>query len=155
VGLLKRARDVIVVGGTEGRNPFEVLMLVWSFLVGLLLLASGAFAPDTVEALLDAWMVTGWYIFLCVGGLVGLVGVWLRSPILSLGVERGGMFVLAPAGLIYAVALFLFGGAQGVYQALAVLAFAASAFWRAVRITNQIARMRKQLQALSDAADKT
>lgn len=132
--LPRRARDVIMSEGTEGRNPFEVLTLAWSAYVGASL-AFGSPVPNSVQELIPQWMVATWYILLCIGGLVGLVGVWLRNQLLSLLVERAAMTIFSPSALLYAVALFSFAGARAIPNGLGLMVFAIGATWRAVRIT--------------------
>lgn len=146
--ILKKARDVIVVEGTEGRNPFEVFLLAWCAVAGGLL-AFGTPQPGSLQALLPQWMVTTWYILLCIGGLVGLVGVWQRKAILSLLVERAAMLVVSPAGLLYSVALFSLGGARAILSGGFVMAFAAAAFVRFVRIQLHLKRIRSLLDTVA------
>lgn len=131
---LKRIKDVVIVKGTEGRNPFEVLILVWAVFTGASLLF-GAPVPGSVQALLPRWVVITWYTLLCIGGLVGLVGVWLGDVIASLLVERAGMMFIAPAGLLYAAALYNVSDSRGIIYGSSVAAFSIGAAVRLVRIT--------------------
>lgn len=131
--LLRTAKSVLVLEGTEGRNPFEVFMLVWCVFVGSTLLL-GAPKPGSVQELLSPWMVTTWCILLCIGGLVGLVGVWTRELILSLLVERVAMIVISPSGVLYSVAIFVKAGSVGAPAASIVMAFAIAALGRLIRI---------------------
>jgi hypothetical protein len=149
VELLKRVKDMVVVEGTEGRNPFEVFVLLWAILVGASLVF-GSPAPGSLQELLPQWMVTGWSTLLCIGGLVGLVGVWLRNLTLSLLVERAAMLTISPAALLYSVALFSLGGARAAASGGAVLVFALSSFVRILRISTQLKRLR---ELLSKAAE--
>lgn len=146
---LTRARNVIAEEGTEGRNPFEVLNLAWFVLVGAL----SAFSPPppgSLTADLPRWMVTLWYTLLCIGGLVALVGVWLRNQTLSLLVERAGMMIFSPSALLYSVALFSLGGGRAMAYGSVVLAFAISGFIRIVRIGVYIEKVRERVRSLQE-----
>lgn len=148
---LKRVRDVVVVEGTEGRNPFEVLMLIWATLSGFYFLFF-ATPPGSITEDIPRWVVTAWYILLCTGGLVGLVGVWLKSLTLSLLVERAAMLIVSPSALLYAVALFSLSGSRLRVFGLtgAVLIFALSSFIRFVRINVQLRKLRSLVGTVSE-----
>jgi hypothetical protein len=146
---MKRAKDVIVAEGSEGRNPFEVLMLAWCVLVGAAL-ALGTPAPGSVRELLPQWMVMTWYILLCTGGLVGLVGVWLANLTLSLLVERAALLTVAPGALLYSVALFSLAGERGFVSGGLTLAFAMAAFLRVIRISVHMRRVRSLIGTVTN-----
>jgi len=144
VGLLKRARDLIAVEGTEGRNPFEVLTLSWAVFVGASF-TFGTPTPGSFTEDLPTWAVTTWYILLCIGGLVGLVGVWLRNLALSLLVERAAMLIVSPSALLYSMALLSLGGARAVVYGSLTMAFAIASFVRIIRIGHQIKKIHSLL----------
>lgn len=153
IARLKRMRDVVVVEGTEGRNPFEVLMLGWSVLSGAYLIFVAPPAGSVTEDI-PRWVVTSWYILLCTGGLVGLVGVWLRNLTLSLLVERAAMLIVSSSATLYTVALFSLSGSplRAFGPASVVLTFAASSFIRFVRINVHLSEVRRKLRALAETA---
>lgn len=140
--VLKRARDVIVVEGTEGRNPFEVFLLAWVAFAGTAALVVGPPASESPIPLLPYWLVMTWYTLLCIGGSVGLAGVWIRNLILSMLVERAAMLILSPSALLFAVVLFSLGGAPALFSSSLTLAFAVMTFVRFVRINAQLRKLR-------------
>ena len=148
--ILKRARDVIGVEGTEGRNPFEQLMLLWAMLT--ILNAFSAPASDTVLDDLPSWVVTGCYILLCTGGLVGLVGVWLKSLILSLLVERIAMLIAGSSAVFFAGAILSQGpnNPRAWSVGLTVFLFALASFWRGYRVQTFLHRYRTQLRKAAE-----
>jgi len=147
---LKRMRDVVVVEGTEGRNPFEVLMLGWSVLSGVYFLFFEP-PPGSITEDLPPLVVITWYTLLCIGGLVGLVGVWLRSLTLSLLVERAAMLIVAPSALLYTVALFSLSGSpvRAFGSASIVLTFAVSSLIRFIRINAHLQRLRTLIEVVA------
>lgn len=151
ISVLKRARDVLGVEGTEGRNPFEQLMLLWSALTILSILSAPT--PGSVLEDLPRWVVIGCYILLCIGGLVGLVGVWLRNLILSLLVERAGMLIVGPSALFFAGAIFSLvpQNLRALSPATIVLFYSLAAFWRCYRVQSFL---RRQRAVWGEAADK-
>lgn len=142
---------MVAVEGTEGRNPFEQLMLLWSALSVLSVLVPPN--PNSVLADLDRWVVVGCYILLCIGGLVGLVGVWLRKLILSLLVERAAMIIVGPSALFFSAAILaqVPHNARALSSGLIILFFSLSAFWRGYRIQSYL---RKYRATISEAANE-
>lgn len=151
---LKRVRDVIAVEGTEGRNPFEVLLLLWP------LLAAGSYAlgrtsGDNRQVLPYLWMVIAWYTLLCIGGLVGLVGVWLRNQTLSLLWERAAMAITGGTSLIFAAILLAQSDPEGRAAGIGVLLYCLAALWRLLRIQFFLIAARDKLRSLqSEAVEK-
>lgn len=141
--IVEATKEVFIVGGTEGRNPFEVLILVWAIIGGASRLVGMNFGNETVVHLPD-WVVTVWYMLLCIGGLVGLVGVWIRETLTSLLVERAGMLFLGPVGVAYSLALLIAGG-DGIALAVSTFMFAVTAIGRLLRIWWWIHRLRSTL----------
>jgi hypothetical protein len=146
VRILRWARDVMGVEGTEGRNPFEQFMLLWSVLTILSILSAPT--PGSVLADLPSWVVIGCYILLCIGGSVGLVGVWLRNLILSLLVERASMIVVGPTSLFFAGAIFtqLSYNPRALSAAMIVAAFSLASFWRLYRIQSYLQAYRSSIR---------
>lgn len=145
--VLKAARDMALVEGTEGRNPFEVFMLAWAVYVGAAL-TLGAPPPGSVQALLPHWMVTAWYTLLCIGGLVGLAGVWMGDPIRSLLVERAAMMIICPAGLLYGVVLFVTAGSAAAVAGGITIAFSLAALGRLIRISVRLRLIRSVVSSV-------
>lgn len=136
---------MIGIEGTEGRNPFEQLMLVWSVLTVLTVFATPT--PGSITEYLPSWVVTACYILLCIGGLVGLVGVWLGNQILSLLVERAGMLITGSSATFYAVAIFtqVSHTPRAIPAGTIVLFFALASFWRGYRVQYYLRRLRAKL----------
>lgn len=146
--VIEATKDVLIVGGTEGRNPFEVLILIWAVAGGLIRIL-GVQTPGAVTVHLPDWMGLTWYILLCIGGLVGLAGVWLRETILSLLVERAGLLFIGPVGLAYSLALFAVGGPDEKLLGASTGMFAACAIGRVLRIWWQLNRVRSDLKRMA------
>lgn len=146
VGMLKRAKDVIAAEGTEGRNPFEVLVLFLAIFSSLSFALNPQVPGDSAASYLPHWMVISWFILLCTGGLAGLVGVLQRNQILSLLVERVAMAWTGTSALLFGIVLLYRAPAPLGWQAgISVLAFALASLWRLLRIQSYIRKLRTQL----------
>lgn len=125
---MHRVRPLLI---DNGRNAFEVWILVSCVITGTLgLLAEGRTRSSVIE-LLPGWMAQVWFAGLLVGAATALAGLALPIRRLRQGlqVERIGMCVLA--GLLggYAAALLVLldwnlpvGGAQLIAGAVACVA---------------------------------
>lgn len=145
---IRRVYEFMAHEGTEGRNPFEVFMLMWATFVGISLLLAEP-SSGSVQSFLEDWMVIVWAVCLCFGGSVGLVGVYLKDMLLSLLTERASMFVLFPASVLYAIALFATVGTRATIAGSIIIAFSAASCIRLVRIYRTLRTIRKVVSELS------
>ncbi len=134
------ARGGIPLLVRSGRNPFEVLMLVACVATGTVGLFEPSSTSNVITTLLPTWEVTTWYGGLAVGGLVGLVGVFLNG-VLSLLVERVGLIMLTCLTLAYSTAVVTQVGIRGTLPALFTGLFAIACAIRFVYITTDLKRM--------------
>lgn len=123
------------------RHPFEVFLLALSVLSGLPVLIAGT-APDSITDALNDWAARAWGGGLAIGGAIALLGIYLTRPrphatkisVTGLVVEQVGLVVVGGACLVYAAAVLLYFGLQGVGPAGIVLAYGVSCGWRWLQI---------------------
>lgn len=127
--MFRHPGERIVVPGR--RMPHQVVILFFSALVGFVFVLRQAPAPNSLERYLDIRILWVWYLMLFVGGIVGLVGSFMkRRPYQGLLAERASMILMSTAMLIYAVAILASAGAAGITAAAYILGWAMSCLWR-------------------------
>jgi len=128
--MVAKPEQVLLAQGSRGQNPLTVLFLLWAVLAGAAY-ALGTPPPNSVTASLPNWLVIPWYLILCVGGVIAIVGIWIPDLLMSLFVERSGMMMVSPAAAVYASASFAFVGwrAIGVGGITGAFAIACAVRW--------------------------
>lgn len=108
-------------------SPHPLLLAVLIIVSGAtLLLAGGRTAPQSVSQALPGWLLVAWYVALLLGGTLSLVGLLLRGVIgrgRAMAWERAGNSLLAPAALVYGLALLSQGGVRAAAPAALTIAF--------------------------------
>lgn len=127
------------------RHPFEVAMLAAATVVGFSRILAPHPTSGSLEKALPPHLVTGWYLLLMIGSVVGLLGVSWKTPVAGLLIERSGMIFLSSAGLIYTIALISSGGWRAVAAASFVAGFATASAVRAWDIGRVLVRIRTVL----------
>lgn len=122
-----------------GRHrPHEVLLLVWSLVVGVLLLAGGP-APGSVTSTIPGWEVTVWAGGLALSGATGLISFSRRWRIgVSLRMEMAAQFFGAGTTLVYAGAVFAAAGVRGFATGMLILSWCAANLWRIRQIRRDL-----------------
>lgn len=90
----------------------------------------GVQPPNSVEELLPPWLRLAWGIALAAGSLLILGGLLAGAP----RVELSGCFLLAGAAFVYADALIVVAGLDGLLVELLLLAICAAALVRAMEL---------------------
>jgi hypothetical protein len=119
------------------RHPLVGFLLGLCVLAGVTQLAAGA-QPGSIQEQLDPKMQIFWSLFLVVGGLLSLVGIYWPGKNLkvSLELEGLGMIALAIAGVVYAVAIIRIAPLSGMSSWSVILTFALVCIARRQRIEN-------------------
>lgn len=139
--MFRHPGERIVVPGR--RMPHQIVLLVFSTLVGFTFVIRQAPAPNSLERYLDIRILWAWYLMLFVGGVIGLVGSFAkRRPYQGLLAERASQILLATAMVMYAVAIMSSAGLAGVTAAVYILGWAASCVWRLWDIQKDLAVLR-------------
>jgi hypothetical protein len=112
-------------------HPFEVFLAFLCVISGLPMLLQVTPRPNSLEALLPAWLVFTWGVILVSGGLLTLVGTVRRSE----PWERSGVGVLGFASVAYSIAIFLAVGVGGSVAGAIVLAFGLACWFRYLTLT--------------------
>lgn len=108
----------------ESAEAFVALLCV---LAGAGYLA-GAPQPGSIDAVLPAWIRTGWGGYLLAGGILVLAGVAAGRR----RTEKVGLWLLAGPGVAYAAAAIAYGRAPALFPAGLTIAFAAAFAVRAM-----------------------
>lgn len=135
----ENVRKIIVISG-KGR-PHEVMLLVVSVLLGIAFLL-GIKPPNSIESLMPTWMRTAWFLFLLIGGSIGLVGIWWRNKYTGLVLERFSMILLSAAAGMYAVAVISYGKTAAIAVGAILIAWSIACGVRATQITSDLKSMR-------------
>lgn len=147
---------MIVIGSgvvlRSGKNPFELFMLAWATLAGLVGLLVPESQSSAVVRLLPGWATVAWYGGLAIGGAVSLTGVWLPG-LTSLLVERVGLIALGGFSLLYSAGVVVVAGARGMTTVLIVGAFAGACWWRFGAIWRDLHRAETEIARLRSEAD--
>ncbi len=115
-------------------------MLIAAVMVGV----SRVLEPTSgaLERGLPTTLVVIWYVLLTLASATALAGIFWREALAGLLIERAGLFGLASAGTVYALALISSGGWNAVAAAGFVLGFAGASVVRAVDIGRILIRIR-------------
>lgn len=116
-----------------GRHPFQTYLLVLCVISGVPLVFERPPPALSIESLLPAWVAIGWGCALIGGAVLALVGsYWPRSNYATaLTLERIGLVLTGPAGLMYGAAILLVVGFPGFVAACIVFGFGAACIKRA------------------------
>lgn len=127
-------------------HPFEVYIAGLAVLSGAPLLI-GKPGPETINAVLPLWLVRVWGTMLITGALLVLIG--LLRPRGRL--ERLGHTLLAPASLVYGLAIIAAIGWRGLIAGFIVTGFGLACMTRAyvLRLADDVL-----LQVLRDSAEQ-
>jgi hypothetical protein len=126
----------------QQRRPYEMCLMVVSILVGFGYLTTVP-APQSVAALMPAWLVLSWAWALLVSGAVGLAGcLWWGRTAVGLGLERAALAAQSGALLVIAgatVQAWLVGWTRFPLLGIAFLsAWLVANLWRILQIRNEL-----------------
>jgi hypothetical protein len=114
---------------------------------GVLLIVLGV-RPQSVEMAMPGPIQVGWEYGLVVAGVAGLLGIfWPGRLSTALGVELASVLMLGTITGMYAVALAVVAGQQGVAATSFVGAVAIGSGWRATQIVRDLRALTKTAQA--------
>jgi hypothetical protein len=125
---------------TGRHRPHEVMIIIWSLAVAVIHFATQP-PPNSLDTAYPAWLVGAWYLLLGAGGFVGLAGLWLRSILISLYLERASMIAIAAGAAIYALAVFYVGGWRALVAGGLIACWSAASAWRAGQIILDLRRV--------------
>jgi predicted membrane channel-forming protein YqfA (hemolysin III family) len=124
-----------------GRHrPHEVMIIVWSVTIAAVHFVTDP-PPNSLDATYPAWLVGAWYLLLGTGGVLGLTGLWLRSILVSLYLERASMIAIAAGAAIYGIAAFYVGGWRALVAGGLIGCWSAACAWRAIQISVDVHRL--------------
>ncbi|MEU2663319.1 hypothetical protein ACLQ20_04275 [Micromonospora sp. DT46] len=122
-------------------QPFEIAIMATAPVCGVLLIVLDV-RPQSVEMAMPGPIQAGWESGLIVAGVAGLLGVlWPGRLSTGLGIELASVLALGTITGMYAVALAVVAGAQGVAAMSFVVAVAVGSGWRAVQIALDLRRL--------------
>jgi hypothetical protein len=106
-------------------------------------------SPGSLERALPDYLVVTWYVLLVMGSVACLLGIFWRTAVTGLLIERAGMIFLCAAGLIYSIALLAVGGGRAIPASSFVVGFGLASALRAL----DIGRILVQIRALTLARE--
>ena len=133
---------------TSAAKPFEVMALLASALLGALYLCTflgDPLGPSTIRGLLPVALTICWYLLLFAGGIVGLAGIYIKSVITGILVERIGLFAVAFAISVYVLALFASSGLHALGTGILLMSLASACAWRIFTINHDLKRVHQKL----------
>lgn len=129
-------RPVVIVTGRH--RPHQVLFVGLSFVLGMAYTV-GAPPPQSLAALMPAWLVHVWAIGLLASGVLGGVSLAIADrPERGLWLEAAAMLIGAGALVVALVAIFVFAGWRGLFGAGITAAWAGANLWRAWQIRRDL-----------------
>lgn len=127
--MFRHPGERIVVPGR--RMPHQIVILFFSTLIGVVFVFTHAPSPNSLERNLDFRVLWAWKLMLLFGGVVGLVGSFMKKrPYQGLLAERASMILMSTAMLMYAVGIVASSGVSALTAATYILGWAASCLWR-------------------------
>jgi hypothetical protein len=127
------------------RSPFQVAVLVFCVLTGIVGLLTGSESPASIHDAYGDWSAA-WNVALFVSSSLATVAMWLRYPV-SILLERVGMIMLCTVFAAYFAAIILEHDESRVITGLGTtLALAVAAGVRAWQLTDQLRRLRQALK---------
>lgn len=131
------------------RSPHKLYLLIACVIGGTLGLV---FPPSHGLSISDAFpgkTQLVWYAGLLIGGVLGLVGSYLRS-ITGILLEQAGMYLLAGLAISFAFAAFAHTGLPAIPGALILGGFGCANAVRAYHIHLDLRVLRRDLRALAN-----
>ena len=132
----------------RSRHPDELFLLGLCLVSGITIVFGDVPEPDSIEAALPRWASIGWGIFLLLGPLTTLVGIFWPGKRVTDGliVEQVGQVTTGMIAIFYAVVLIIAAWPAAVVAGSITFAFGCARIWRWV----QIQRLLKEYQAVAD-----
>ncbi len=125
------------------RDPMELMLLGLCLLSGLSALL-GTGPPNSVEETMPGWLIAVWNVALCAAGAVGVVGnLWPGAFGTALLVRCAGLLIAFGPAAAYAIAALSFAGADALFPAGLVLAFACACLWKSKYLTEDLRTLRE------------
>lgn len=127
----------------DRHNPFQIFMLGACVVTGLVRLFQMPQHEGAVSGLPHGVLVT-WYLFLLLGGVIGLLSMVTRDEITGYLIERAAMWLLASATGFYIASYLAKMGVTGSFSLIFVGAFGLACLWRAWRIGRVFKAVKKK-----------
>lgn len=117
----------------DRHNPFQMWMMAACVFTGLARLLE---TPDQegVAAMLPHYVLVVWYLFLLLGGVIGLLSMLTRDVVSGFLIERSAMWLLTSATAFYVVAYIATMGLTGSISLVFVSAFGVACLVRGWKI---------------------
>ncbi|MEU4642592.1 hypothetical protein [Micromonospora sp. NPDC023814] len=132
-------------------QPFEIAVMVTAPVCGVLLISLGV-RPQSVEMAMPGPIQVGWELGLVVAGVAGLLGIfWPGRLSTALGTELASVLMLGTITGMYAVAVAVVAGQQGVAATSFVGAVSIGSGWRAAQIVRDLRALTRAVQAAQPA----
>lgn len=130
----------------RSRHPFQLFMLIASFLYSLPGLAFTGIRPGSVQETVGPVGTIVWSIFLCLGTGAALLGIFgFRSDrATGLTLEGLGLLSAGSATAYYALIVVYANGPTALFSALVMVAFGAACIVRAVQLRNLLRAVRRK-----------
>lgn len=113
----------------SGRHPFEIFLLVFSFIVGLPTVFGIEPRPGSIQEAFPDWAGFMWSIALTLGPAIALVGVYLRNRGSGLILEQLGLAIMGAACVAYGFVGLLIVPLSRVPAGI-ILGFGVACLWR-------------------------
>lgn len=117
----------------DRHNPFQMWMMGACISTGLVRLLETP-NQEGVTAMLPHYVLVVWYLFLLLGGVIGLLSMLTRDVVSGFLIERSAMWLLASATVFYVVAYIATMGLSGSISLIFVGAFGAACVARGWKI---------------------
>lgn len=126
----------------RSRHPFELFMLAASTTYSTLGLVNPEVRPGSVQETIGPAGTVIWYIFVLVGSVTALAGIFLRDRATGLTAEQVGLLAAGGATMFYAfIGIWVVGGSASA-SASVLAGFASACLWRSMQLHRILTRVR-------------
>lgn len=129
----------------RSRHPFQLFMLIASFLYSLPGLAFNGIRPGSVQETVGPVGTIVWSVFLCLGTAAALLGIFgfARDRATGLTLEEGGLAAAGAATVYYAGVSLYANGWTAFFSAVVMLGFGSACLVRSVQIHRLLIALRR------------
>lgn len=133
----------------RSRHPFQLFMLIVSFIYSLPGLVFSAVRPGSVQATVGPVGTIIWSIFLCLGTGCALLGIfgYRANRATGLSLEEFGLLVAGAATLYYAAVVLWANGLPAFFSAVVMVGYGSACVVRSVQLHRLLGRTVRDLDA--------